>query len=142
MHIAGGLSLGDHCGPFQPRPFYDSVIFINGIGVGIKCTLIKFADDTKLSIAGDMAERRDAIQRDLDDLERWALANFLRLTPSLHSRPESLYSSQDTCPDFLSILIMLSSLASWPPFSLADLFPFFPVFLHLGLEKGFLHKHC
>jgi len=25
-HIAGGLKLDDHCGPFQPRPFYDSVI--------------------------------------------------------------------------------------------------------------------
>ena len=23
LHIAGGLKL-DHCGPFQPRPFYDS----------------------------------------------------------------------------------------------------------------------
>ena len=25
LHIAGGLKLNDHCGPFQPRPFYDSV---------------------------------------------------------------------------------------------------------------------
>jgi len=24
LHIAGGLKLGDHCGPFQPSPFYDS----------------------------------------------------------------------------------------------------------------------
>jgi len=24
LHIAGGLKLGDHCGPFQPRLFYDS----------------------------------------------------------------------------------------------------------------------
>jgi len=23
LHIAGGLKLDDHCGPFQPRPFYD-----------------------------------------------------------------------------------------------------------------------
>ena len=23
LHIAGGLNLNDHCGPFQPRPFYD-----------------------------------------------------------------------------------------------------------------------
>ena len=28
LHIAGGLKLDDHCGPFQPRLFYDSVIFI------------------------------------------------------------------------------------------------------------------
>ena len=26
LHIAGGLKLNDHSGPFQPRPFYDSVI--------------------------------------------------------------------------------------------------------------------
>ena len=26
LHIAGGLELNDHCGPFQPRPFCDSVI--------------------------------------------------------------------------------------------------------------------
>ena len=26
LHIAGGLKLNDRCGPFQPRPFYDSVI--------------------------------------------------------------------------------------------------------------------
>ena len=28
LHIAGGLKLGDHCGPFQPRAFYDSLIMI------------------------------------------------------------------------------------------------------------------
>ena len=26
LHIAGVLKLDDHCGPFQPRPFYDSMI--------------------------------------------------------------------------------------------------------------------
>jgi len=26
LHIAGWLKLDDHCGPFQPRPFYDSMI--------------------------------------------------------------------------------------------------------------------
>ena len=26
LHMAGGLKLDVHCGPFQPRPFYDSVI--------------------------------------------------------------------------------------------------------------------
>ena len=25
LHVAGGLKLDDHCGPFQPRPFYDSM---------------------------------------------------------------------------------------------------------------------
>ena len=27
-HIAGGLELNDHCGPFQPRPFYDSMTIL------------------------------------------------------------------------------------------------------------------
>jgi len=26
LHIAGGLKLDDHYGPFQPRPFYDFMI--------------------------------------------------------------------------------------------------------------------
>jgi len=29
LHIAGGLKLNNHCGPFQPRPFYDSVILLS-----------------------------------------------------------------------------------------------------------------
>ena len=30
LHIAGILKLDDHCGPFQPRPFYDSSILCPG----------------------------------------------------------------------------------------------------------------
>ena len=26
LHIAGGLKADEHCGPFQSRPFYDSMI--------------------------------------------------------------------------------------------------------------------
>jgi len=26
LHTAEGLELDDHCGPFQPRPFYDSML--------------------------------------------------------------------------------------------------------------------
>jgi len=26
LHMTGGLKLHDHCDPFQPRPFYDSMI--------------------------------------------------------------------------------------------------------------------
>ena len=26
LHVAGGLKLDDHCGPFQHRPFYDSMM--------------------------------------------------------------------------------------------------------------------
>ncbi|PKU38475.1 rna-directed dna polymerase from mobile element jockey-like [Limosa lapponica baueri] len=53
-------------------------IFVGDMDSGIERTLSEFANDTKVGGMVDTLEGRDAIQRDLDRLQRWACANRMK----------------------------------------------------------------
>jgi len=55
-------------------------IFVGDMDSRIKFILSNFADDTKVSGTVDMLEGMDAIQSDLDRVQRWVYANLMNST--------------------------------------------------------------
>jgi len=54
LHRAGGLKLDDHCGPFQPRPFCDSMI--PGAGEQIPAVERALIQNLRYSATGELCE--------------------------------------------------------------------------------------
>ena len=53
-------------------------IFMSDVDDGIKLTLMKFANDTKLRGEVDTVGERATLQKDLDRLEEWANKNLMK----------------------------------------------------------------
>ncbi|PKU45857.1 maestro heat-like repeat-containing protein family member 7 [Limosa lapponica baueri] len=91
------------------QPLREAAVRFIGVGdmdSGIECTLSKLADDIKLCGPVDMLEGRDAIQRELDRLERWAFAKLMKFSQAKcrvlhlgHGNPKHQYRVKSVVAD-------------------------------------------
>jgi len=63
--------------------FFLNLTFINYRDLEVEGTISKFADDTKLGGAIDSLEGQEALQRDLNRLQHWAMINGVKFYRSI-----------------------------------------------------------